>query len=275
MSQRWVLVLCGLISAALQGIAQIDTEGGKDHALFTRMPGFFISVYTQQDFGKCESPYLEGKDKVWEGKFTDITYALKDGARAPGMLSIERNYENAIKKVGGTILYSDDRVVEGKIRRDGADTYVHIEAFNEGASYVVKIVEPKPMKQEVEADASALSTSIAQTGKAMVYGIFFDTGKAVVKPESEPSLKEIAKLLKQNEVLSVYVVGHTDYVGSLESNLKLSSDRADAIVRALIGKGVAASRLKPVGVGPYCPVASNRTEEGKARNRRVELVEQK
>ena len=73
----------------------------------------------------------------------------------------------------------------------------------------------------------------------------------------------------------MYVVGHTDNIGILEANLKLSADRADAVVKALTGKGIAASRLKASGVGPYSPVASNRTDEGKARNRRVELVEQK
>jgi outer membrane protein OmpA-like peptidoglycan-associated protein len=71
------------------------------------------------------------------------------------------------------------------------------------------------------------------------------------------------------------VVGHTDNAGALDHNLKLSADRAEAVVKSLIGRGIAASRLKAAGVGPYCPVASNHTEEGKAKNRRVELVEQK
>ncbi|MCX5841461.1 MAG: OmpA family protein, partial [Deltaproteobacteria bacterium] len=128
---------------------------------------------------------------------------------------------------------------------------------------------------DVVADAAALGASIAATGKATVYGIYFDTGKSVMKPESNPSLEEITKLLKQNGSLTLYVVGHTDNVGALDNNLKLSADRADAVVKTLIGRGIVASRLKGSGVGPYCPVASNRTEEGKAKNRRVELVEQK
>jgi OOP family OmpA-OmpF porin len=131
------------------------------------------------------------------------------------------------------------------------------------------------MKQDVVADAAALGASIAATGKAAVYGIYFDTGKSVVKPESIPALDEITKLLKQNSGLALYVVGHTDYVGALDLNLKLSADRADAVVKALVARGIAASRLKGAGVGPYCPVASNRSEEGRAKNRRVELVEQK
>jgi outer membrane protein OmpA-like peptidoglycan-associated protein len=74
--------------------------------------------------------------------------------------------------------------------------------------------------------------------------------------------------------LQICIVGHTDNVGALASNLKLSADRADAVVKALTAKGVAASHLKPAGSGPYCPVASNSTDEARAKNRRVELVQQ-
>jgi OmpA-OmpF porin, OOP family len=269
---KWVCILSCLTVSAL---AQEDIEGSKDHPLFTRMPGYFLGEYTVHDFDRFESPVIEGKDGIWEGKFTDITYNVKEGAKVASMLATERNYENAIKKIGGKILYSNDRSLEAKITRNGAVTYVHVESYNEGTSYTLKIVETKAMQQDVVADATALSVSIAETGKATVYGIYFDTGKSVVKPESNPALDQITQLMKQNGGLSLYVVGHTDNVGALESNLKLSSDRAEAIVKALVGKGVAATRLKAVGVGPYCPVASNKSDDGKAQNRRVELVEQK
>jgi outer membrane protein OmpA-like peptidoglycan-associated protein len=84
----------------------------------------------------------------------------------------------------------------------------------------------------------------------------------------------MVNLLNGSPALNVYVVGHTDNVGSLESNLKLSSDRAASVVKAIIARGVAASRLKSAGVGPYSPVASNDTDGGKAKNRRVEFVKQ-
>jgi len=266
-----------LLAAVSLGIAQEekDVTGSADHPLFTRMPGYYILEYDVKDFDKFSSPYLQGADEVWEGKLTNIAYTIKTGAKQASMLQIARNYANALKKIGGKILCDEERVIEGKILKDGGTTYVHAEAFNDGADYKLTIVESKPMEQDVIADASALSASIAATGKAAVYGIYFDTGKSIVKPESAPSLEQITKLLKQNQNLMLYVVGHTDNVGTLESNLKLSADRADAVVKALIAKGIAASRLKPAGVGPYCPVASNKTEDGKARNRRVELVEQK
>jgi outer membrane protein OmpA-like peptidoglycan-associated protein len=137
------------------------------------------------------------------------------------------------------------------------------------------IVEKQEMAQEVVADAKSMLSDTERKGSASVYGIYFDFDKADIKPESEPAIREIAKLLKDNRTLMVYVVGHTDNVGTLDYNLKLSKARADAVVRELVTKyGVEANRLKAHGVGSLAPVASNRTEEGRAKNRRVEVVEQ-
>ena len=125
------------------------------------------------------------------------------------------------------------------------------------------------------ATAESLAGNINETGKAAVYGIYFDTGKAEIKQESEPALAEIVKLLNSDSQLKLYVVGHTDNVGLFEYNIKLSQDRAAAVVKVLIGKyGITASRLTPFGDGPTAPVASNKSEEGRAKNRRVELVAQ-
>lgn len=238
------------------------------------MPGFYLTDYEQKDFDSYQSAYIEGDAGHWEGKLTDLSYHIKTGARQASMVQIERNYENAVKKLGGKILFHSERALNAKIEKDGMVTYVSAEAFNDGINYELVIVEAKEMEQEVTADAGAFSESIAQTGKAVVYGIYFDTGKFDIKPESGPALDEITKLLKQNASLLLYVVGHTDNVGTLDVNLKLSADRADAVVKALVGRGIDASRLKSSGVGPYCPVASNATDDGKAKNRRVELVQQ-
>jgi outer membrane protein OmpA-like peptidoglycan-associated protein len=109
----------------------------------------------------------------------------------------------------------------------------------------------------------------------VVNGILFDTGKADVKPESAPALDEVAKLLKQNPKLKVYVVGHTDNVGALAANIDLSKRRAAAVMQALIAKyGIPAAQLQAYGDGPYAPIASNDSEDGRTLNRRVELVEQ-
>jgi OmpA-OmpF porin, OOP family len=127
----------------------------------------------------------------------------------------------------------------------------------------------------VVADASSLATSIKLTGKVAIYGIYFDTGKSVLKPESKGTLEEISKLMKADPNLKLYVVGHTDNTGIYDANMKLSLERATAVVTALVSQySVNAGSLKACSGGPIAPVASNETEEGRALNRRVELVKQ-
>ncbi len=131
------------------------------------------------------------------------------------------------------------------------------------------------MVQDVVASAELFQAGLKTSGHVEVPGIYFDTGKSELKPESDAALTEIARLLKANPALKVYVVGHTDNVASLDLNTRLSQARAEAVVQALVGKqGIAAGRLIGRGVGPLAPVASNESEDGRARNRRVELVKQ-
>jgi OmpA-OmpF porin, OOP family len=255
-------------------LAQTDIEGSKDHPLITRMPDYYISQYNVSEFAGFDPTVIGGKDVHWEGKVYSYGYSRKEGGRPISMLQIVRNYETAIKQAGGKILGGDDRRVAAEIKKEGALTGVYVEAFNEGMLYNLTIVESQIMQQEVVADANAMRKDLADTGKTIVYGIYFDTASAAIKPESEPALVEMVKMLNGSPTLKVYVIGHTDSVGSLESNLKLSSDRAASVVKAITERGIAASRLKSAGVGPYSPVASNDTDEGKAKNRRVEFVKQ-
>ncbi|MFN3789415.1 MAG: DUF4892 domain-containing protein [Massilia sp.] len=146
-----------------------------------------------------------------------------------------------------------------------------------GAVYQ-EIVEGKPMeggKVSASLNAADMAKGIASEGKVAVYGVYFDTGKAEVKPESKPALAEMAKMLQQDPKLKVFVVGHTDNQGELTRNLDLSQKRAESVARALAeGYKVDARRLSPKGVASYAPLASNRLDAGRQKNRRVELVEQ-
>ena len=288
-----------------------DVEGSKDHPLVSRYPGLVISEYSYVEYDEFTLPLgkvVDGKllkSQHLEGKITRIGY---DSPAGRSILEIYRNYESALKKGGFEILWAcvnnegcgngsaplytpkggDDwswgagqRYLSAKASRPEGDVYVslHIGQWSNtdrGSSLLLYVVEVKPMEGDlVKVDAAALASDITKTGHSAVYGIYFDTGKADVKPESEDALKEIAKLLQQNAQLKLLVVGHTDSVGTLASNMDLSKRRADAVVQVLTGKyGIAAARLTGQGAGPLAPVASNKSEEGRAKNRRVELVEQ-
>jgi outer membrane protein OmpA-like peptidoglycan-associated protein len=254
--------------------AQKDVEGSQDHPLVTRMPDYYIDDYKAEEFAGFDPTVIGGKEVHWEGKKYTISYSRKEGAVAVSELQITRNYQNALKEAGATILGGDERRVAAELRKGGAMSGVYVECFNGGRNYQVTIVEVQGLRQDVTADAAAMGRDIAATGKTIIYGIYFDTGSATIKSESEPALAEMTNLLKNSPTLKAYVVGHTDNAGTLELNLKLSADRADAVVKALVARGIAPGRLKAAGVGPYCPIGSNSSEQGKAQNRRVELVQQ-
>lgn len=123
------------------------------------------------------------------------------------------------------------------------------------------------------ATAEAIGQAIASEGKVALYGIYFDSGKAELKPESLPLLAEIARLLTKTPQLKLYVVGHTDDSGDYQHNITLSAQRAAAVVTYLVkAAGIDASRLLAQGVGPLAPLASNSADSGRKLNRRVELI---
>jgi outer membrane protein OmpA-like peptidoglycan-associated protein len=212
---------------------------------------------------------------IIEGHKYYFEYRLDKGAAEPGELKIRRNIQDALKNIGGKVLFDDNfnKTSTIVLQKEGKETWVEVRSYNN--MYRLSIVEKGIMKQDVVASAEAMGKDINATGHVSIYGIYFDTGKSEIKPESDAAISEIARLLKNDGALKVYVVGHTDNAGSFESNMKLSKDRADAVANALSVKyGIAAARLKAYGVSSLAPVTSNDTEEGKAKNRRVELVKQ-
>jgi OOP family OmpA-OmpF porin len=141
---------------------------------------------------------------------------------------------------------------------------------------LVVTVEEKPREQKmVTVKADEMADAIKSGGKVALYGITFDFDKADIRPESKSQLDEIGGLLKADDSLKLVVTGHTDNQGGAAYNLDLSKRRADAVVKVLVGDyGIPADRLMAQGLGLSAPLASNDTEEGRAKNRRVELVRQ-
>ena len=269
------LVLLPLTVAAVDITAK-DVKGSKDHPLFNRMQGFHIYAYTERAFDRHEFSIDAKQTKPVEGHIYRITSWLDEGdGPLPSAIQTIRNHQNAVKKVGGTVVYDDGRYQSVmRVAKDGKEIWVDLTALINGNRYDLVIVEQEAMEQEIMVNAEAWKGDLASSGHVAIYGINFDTDQAVIKPESEPVLAEMAKLLTDNPPLKVFIVGHTDSTGTYEHNLQLSQERAAAVVNALVsGHGIAATRMTAVGVGPVAPVATNRTEEGKAKNRRVELVE--
>jgi len=139
----------------------------------------------------------------------------------------------------------------------------------------VDIIESKPMETKmVTVAAEEMAEEISSSGSIALYGIYFDTDKSVIKPESAATMEQIARLLNTNPALKLLVVGHTDNVGTYGYNTELSKNRSNAVVKELTGNyAIRNDRLTPVGVAFACPIASNKTEEGRSKNRRVELVD--
>ncbi|MFH1573936.1 MAG: OmpA family protein, partial [Acidobacteriota bacterium] len=272
----------------------------KDHPLVTPYPGSNIDRHDFREFDAYSLPLgnmakigVFSKVQQLEGKITAIRYINPSGR---SLLEIYRNYEDAFKKAGFQALFTcaDDacgpgyggndpynsgwrpresqRHLSARLSRAEGDVYVSLH-ISRSHTYLT-VLESKPMEAgRVRVDAAVLADDLSRTGHTAVHGIYFDVDQAVVKQESAPSIQEIAKMLQGAPGLAVYIVGHTDNTGDFQHNLKLSEARAGAVLDLLVSKfGIASARLTAAGVGPLSPVGSNDTEEGRAQNRRVELV---
>jgi len=183
-------------------------------------------------------------------------------------------------------LGDDFRYLAAHLASKDGDVYVSMLVYKydssaisawEGRTMVeLNVVEAEPMQAEmVRVKAEDLAKNIREAGHAAVHQIYFDTDSARLKPESDPALQEIGSLLKGDSKLKLYVVGHTDNTGTLAHNMILSLQRAKAVMEALVSRyGAKPEALEAHGVGSLAPVETNTGEEGRAKNRRVDLVRQ-
>lgn len=282
--------------------AQKDFKGAADHPLIERYTGSYIHSYGTSNYEAYPlmMDYYAEKREMVEGEFTSIIYHAPAGR---SQLEVHRNYEKALEAQGfekvvrhtqcGIHRYlplykysflPDEHYRELGVFDSGlytvykkAGTHVIVMSatnYNQIAVTAIDIVENKEMEGGmVKVNADAIKKALDHEGKISIYGITFATGSASIKPESATTLSEIARFLKANPTIQLYIVGHTDDTGSLSNNLTLSQQRAKAVVNVLVNEyQIATARLTSAGVGPYAPVASNLTDKGKAKNRRVELV---
>jgi OOP family OmpA-OmpF porin len=300
-----------LYSAPALGQGQ-DVKGSSDHPRISRFEGSVIVKFNAGDFGRLVLPMSpirtsKGPEQAQtvEGRSRSIVYQVPPGHNAN---EVFRTYQAALQKDDFKTLYTcagrtecgvgwfqyiqnTYQVLTGGAEREtqrylaarrsttGGDTYVMLYAFDQsgtrGTVALLNVVDIAPLEEGlVTISAAEMAKDLGASGHVAIYGVYFDFDKADLKPESAPALQEMAKMLQQNRTLAVAIVGHTDNVGTLEHNLMLSERRAVAVVTALTSEHkIDPKRLTAKGIGPFAPVASNKTDGGRAKNRRVELVE--
>lgn len=239
-----------------------------------RMPGFSISECKSSDYNEKEFIYYVGgkANKLKVGGYYREVWYSKNSSETKQISSAQvlLNYNNAFTKVNGKILADNKTFMTASI--NGKEVYLQISNSNSPniGSYNITIVEVDKMRQDISVN---LKEAIDRDGKIALYGILFDTNKSEIKPESDPTLKQLIDYLNTNPQVNIFVVGHTDNTGDLDSNDKLSKDRASAVVNYLVLTGkISADRITAKGVGPLCPVSTNQNEQGRSLNRRVEIV---
>ena len=268
-----LVLVYSLIAVPARLIAQEDApqdaEGCKDSPIITRMPGSTIHSCENKEYEQVKMPVGKNKDgevteKTLEGEFHSWDYGTREGVSE---IQVFRNFETALKQAGMRIVYEDS---PGTITANKGDTWYWLQ--NSGSYYYQTLLTVKSMQQEVTADASSIADELSKSGHIALYGIHFETAKATILPDSETVLAEVAKMLQQNPDVKVRIEGHTDNVGSAAANQTLSEKRAQAVVAWLSSHGIEGSRLQAKGWGASKLVDDNATEDGRAKNRRVELV---
>ncbi|GAA5159837.1 OmpA family protein [Viridibacterium curvum] len=254
-----------------------DVPKSKDHPLLSRYPDSHIVEY-EKNFNSFEFAIGGSKRQAVEGDATRIVYFHNNGDKQPSALQLIRNYQNAIRSIGGEVIYerlprdADGGETTLKVTTGGKEVWVRIEPGIFSAptqSYLVQVVEVAAMQQVVT--ANKMLDELNKNGFIALY-INFDTGKADLKADGQATVAEIVRLLKTNAALKLAIEGHTDNIGNAAANKQLSENRARSVMQAIVAGGIAGNRLTAAGFGQERPVADNRSEEGRAKNRRVELV---
>ena len=306
---RW-LAIAALLTSTTSLVAK-DIPGSKDHPLLKRFEGSEIVRYKTAPFDTLDF-YKKEKTKVtFEGQMVRILFKVPAGRSSSlevfrnyenelkekgldlvssgpsefdgwGTHGLIAQQGLGINVSGGVVrkpfyIYAIKHDPGGEVHL--AVTVAEISENNgdfkaEEVIASVDSIQVKPVTNKmVDGTASDMAKQIALTGQVNLYGIYFDFDKTDIKPQSKPTLDEVGKLLNNDSALRLQVVGHTDNQGTAEYNNNLSMRRAQAVVRELtMAYKIAAERLEASGAGFTKPVASNDTEEGRAKNRRVELV---
>ena len=248
-----------------------DAPGCQDSQVLSRLTGCRIVYCKNGQFDAADLPTAKTgtqRRTHLEGAKEFIRYSC--GADVSG-LQIARDSESALKSAGFKIVFTDSyqNLTYYLTAQKGAQ-WVHVQSTPK--TYELTTVKVKELERSMQANAEGWAEQINQSGKVSIYGINFDTGKATIRPDSEPVLNEVAAMLQKQSTWYMLIAGHTDTAGSDAINIPLSRQRAESVITWLAAKGIDKSRLAPAGFGSRVPLADNATEDGRGKNRRVDLV---
>jgi len=256
----------------------------KEHPLIRPFPGSVLAenMSKYNEFDAYEFYYLneatkKREKKTIKGEYWRLLYEVRtpsgDRVRNISKLEFFENYRTAAEEKGGRVVFEDvGQMVLTIPRDDGGVTWLRVSGSANLGQQDLIIVDEKPFKKSLTFGPAEMKAALDKDGRVQLYGILFDLDKATLQPKSVQQLQHVVTLLKDNPDLKLEVQGHTDDQGSDDYNLKLSQRRAETVVAYLGLFDIDTSRLVPRGYGESKPVMPNTTEEGRAKNRRVELV---
>jgi OmpA-OmpF porin, OOP family len=264
----------------------VYAEATKEHPLIRPFPGSVLAenMSHYNKFNSYEFYYLneitkKREKKTIKGEYWRLLYEVRtpsgDRVKTISKLEFFENYSMAAEERGGRVVFEDaGQMVLTIPRDDGGVTWLRVSGNAGLGQQDLIIVDEKPFKQSLTFGPAEMKATLDAEGRIQLYGILFDLDKATLQIESTKQLQHVVILLKDNPDLMIEIQGHTDDQGSDDYNLKLSQRRAEAVVTYLGLFDIDSSRLVAKGYGESKPVMPNTTEEGRAKNRRVELVKQ-
>lgn len=250
-------------------VTSLDPQGKTDDEVIrtTTATGNLFRLFYENPDGRSQFEVLANYKEALQAAGFSILFECGDKDCGPGWAGSRWGRVTGMKYTSSPLWYLSAKRVS-----DHSETYVAIAVMK--PRHEIDILEAKAMDRGlVTVTAEALKRGLAAEGRAVLDGLFFDTDKAVLTPQSKPALDVIGQFLKADPSLRVFIVGHTDADGTLEHNMSLSLARAKAVVAVLTTDyEVSAGRLSAHGVGPLSPAKTNHSEAGKSANRRVEMV---
>jgi outer membrane protein OmpA-like peptidoglycan-associated protein len=273
-----------LINVPYEKILEINTEKPltynknirkkvPNNKFLPRVKGYHITRAEYLNYNKLDlhykDPLTHSSKKTVEGNYWLLDYRKIKGDNYDHRYQIANNYIDEIMKNNGRILKHDGGGIIFYIKDKSGEYYGKVNAYAQ--TFNIKLIKSNTFRQSLIINPNELKEQLDKTGKVTLEGIYFDFNKAILKPESQKAIDAVVVLMKKYPDLIIEIQGHTDSVGSEKSNLILSEKRANAVKTAIIKGGIESKRLVSKGYGESKPVVSNDTDEGRAKNRRVEL----